>query len=365
MSTTRISGRRSAILPTLIIAAVLVVAFAIFTSFWTDRLWYQSIDFGTVFTTMLLTRIGLFVAFGLLMAALVGGNAAIAYRLRSKTRLRSAHQPAARALPRAAGRPRWSGWCSAVAVLVGLFAGGAAAGQVDTFLAWRNGTPFDVTDPKFGLDIGFFVFDYPWWRFVSSFLFTALVFATIIAAVVHYITGGLRFSGPRRGGSGAAQAQLSILVGLAVLIKGVSYWFDQYGLEIASTTSAGTLHRHQLHRRQRHREREADPGGDRRHLRAAVLRQRRAAPLGDPGHRPDPADPVLDRARHRLPGRGAVLQRPARRAGQGAGLHRAQHRRHPGGVRGRHGRDHRLLRQDHRQRRPAAVPTRRRCRASG
>ena len=66
MSTTRISGRRSAILPTLIIAAVLVVAFAIFTSFWTDRLWYRSMDFGTVFSTMLLTRIGLFVGFGLL-----------------------------------------------------------------------------------------------------------------------------------------------------------------------------------------------------------------------------------------------------------------------------------------------------------
>ena len=96
-----------------------------------------------------------------------------------------------------------------------------------------------MTDPKFGLDIGFFVFAYPWWRFVASFAFTALVFSAIIAGVVHYITGGLRFTGPIRGGSGAAQAQLSILVGLAVLVKGVSYWFDMYGLEIANTTLGG------------------------------------------------------------------------------------------------------------------------------
>ena len=170
MSTTRISGRRSAILPTLIIAAVLVVAFAIFTSFWTDRLWYQSMDFQTVFTTMLLTRIGLFAAFGLVMAALVGGNAVLAYRLRSQTRLGPPTSPLLeRYRELLDARLVWV--VLAVAVLVGLFAGGAGAGQVDTFLAWRNGTPFGVTDPKFGLDVGFFVFDYPWWRFVASFLF--------------------------------------------------------------------------------------------------------------------------------------------------------------------------------------------------
>ena len=128
MSTTRISGRRSAILPTLIIAAVLVVAFAIFTSFWTERLWYQSMDFGTVFTTMLLTRIGLFVGFGLLMAALVGGNAVLADRLRSTTRLGPPTSPLLeRYRELLDARLVWV--VLAVAVLVGLFAGGAAAGQ--------------------------------------------------------------------------------------------------------------------------------------------------------------------------------------------------------------------------------------------
>ena len=87
-------------------------------------------------------------------------------------------------------------------------------------------------DPRFGLDVGFFVFAYPWWRFVLSFIFAALVFSAIVAAIVHYTMGGLRFSGQRRGGSRAAQAHLSILVGLAVLVKGFSYWLDQYQLAI-------------------------------------------------------------------------------------------------------------------------------------
>ena len=234
MSSVRLGGRRSAILPTLIIAAVLVVLFAIFTSFWTDRLWYQSMDYGSVFTTMLLTRIGLFVAFGLLMATLVAANAAIAFRLRPHHHTGPPTSPLLERY-RELLDSRFIWVAVAVALLLGLFAGGAAAGQVETYLAWRNSTPFGERDPHFGLDIAFFVFDYPWWRFVLSFVFAALCFSVIAAAVVHYVMGGLRFTRPNRGGSPAAQAHLSILVGLAVLVKGVSYWFDQYGLEIAST----------------------------------------------------------------------------------------------------------------------------------
>ena len=93
MSSVRIGGRRSAILPTLVIAAVLVVVFAIFTSVWTDRLWYRSFDFGSVFRTMLLARIGLFAVFGLVMAACVAASAAIAYRFRPKGRVHTASSP--------------------------------------------------------------------------------------------------------------------------------------------------------------------------------------------------------------------------------------------------------------------------------
>ena len=92
-----------------------------------------------------------------------------------------------------------------------------------------------MTTPQFGLDVSFFVFGYPWWRFVLSFAFATLVVSVIVAAVVHYTMGGLRLSGVRRGASRAAAAHLSILIGLAVLVRGIGYWFDQYGLEISRT----------------------------------------------------------------------------------------------------------------------------------
>ena len=231
LSSLRVGRRRSAILPTLVIVAILIVAFAVFTSVWTDRLWYGSFGYASVFSKMLLTRIGLFVAFGLIMATFVVANAAIAYRLRPRL---GAQVPTSPLLERYREmlESRFVWVLVALGAIVGLFAGGAASGRALDYLAWRNSTPFNISDPTFGLDVGFFVFSYPWWRFVLSFIFAALVFSAIAAAIVHYTMGGLRFSGQRRGGSRAAQAHLSILVGLAVLVKGLSYWLDQYQLAI-------------------------------------------------------------------------------------------------------------------------------------
>lgn len=235
MSTIRLGRPRSALLPTLVVAAVLVILFAIFTNVWTDRLWYVSFDFGGVFNTMLITRIGLFASFGLLMAAVVAANAAIAYRLRPRVRGAGPSSPLLERY-REVLEARLVWVIVGLGVVVGLFAGATASGQVFTYLAWRNSTPFGTTDPVFHLDIGFYIFDYPWWRFALSFVFVVLLFSAAAAAVIHYLMGGLRLTGATRGGTPGAQAHLSILVGLAVLIRGVGYWFDQYGLMITDST---------------------------------------------------------------------------------------------------------------------------------
>ncbi len=64
------------------------------------------------------------------------------------------------------------------------------------------------------------------------------------------------------------------------------------------------------------------------------------------------------------PGRGSGDQRPAGRAGQGASLHRLEHRRHQGGLRGRQGRRSRTTR-PRRPRRAGQLQLRRRGVARG
>jgi uncharacterized membrane protein (UPF0182 family) len=221
--------RSRALIPTLIVLAVLAVLYGVATALWTDRLWFQSVDFVSVFTRKLLTEAGLFIVFALVMAATITVNAVVAYRLRPRYRPMSAEQQSLDRY-RDAIDPirRWV--VIGASILLALMAGGSAAGQWETFLLWRNGREFGETDHQFDVDLGFFAFDYPWWRYVLSFGFAVVVLGLITAAIAHYLYGGIRLQTPGEKVTSAAQAHLSVLIGLFVLLKAIAYWLDRYGL---------------------------------------------------------------------------------------------------------------------------------------
>ncbi|WP_166349776.1 UPF0182 family protein [Phytoactinopolyspora limicola] len=226
------SSRRSrALVPTLIVLAVLTVTYLLLVNFWTERLWFDSVDFTHVFTTQLFTRIGLFTVFGLVMAVAIVVNGIVAYRLRPSYRPMSVEQQSLDRYRDAIDPIRvWV--MGAAAVLVGIIAGASAGGQWQTFQLWMNGGAFGQRDDQFNVDIGFFAFSYPWWRFVLSFGFGVVVLGLIVAAVTHYIYGGIRLQTAGEKITPAAQAHLSVLIGLFILLKAVAYWMDRYALVI-------------------------------------------------------------------------------------------------------------------------------------
>ena len=226
----RDTSRRSRAL--VITAVVLVVAFFGLTTFagiYTDRLWYRDGGYGSVFSTLLWTRVGLFAAFGLVMALAVAANIVVAFRLRPLFHPPSPEQSGLDRY-RQAVTPIRTWLVVGIAAVLGIFAGTSAAGEWRNFLLWRNGVPFNREDAYFGKDIGFFVFDLPWQHYLVDFAMAATVVALMAAAVVHYLYGGIRLQSPGDRLSGAAQAQLSVLLGLFVLAKAADYWLDRYDL---------------------------------------------------------------------------------------------------------------------------------------
>ena len=79
-------ARRGALVPTVLVLAVLIGGFLVFTELWTEKLWFDAVNYPQVFSTQLLARLGLFTLFFLGAAGSVALNMWIAYKFRPTVR---------------------------------------------------------------------------------------------------------------------------------------------------------------------------------------------------------------------------------------------------------------------------------------
>ncbi|MFG1809388.1 UPF0182 family protein [Streptomyces sp. NPDC049040] len=230
----RPSRRVIALLIVFGVLAVLMIGFAMFAGLWTEWLWYRSVHYPSVFSTMAWTKIGLFLGFGLLMAGSVGSSMYLAHRLRPPLSAMSSEQ---RNLDRyRMGLAPYKAWVLlGISALVGIIAGGSAAARWRLWLLMAHATPFHTKDPQFHKDISFYTFDLPFYRFLLSFGFAVVILSLIAAAVVHYLYGGLQITSPGARATSAATGHLAVLLGLFVSLKAVAYWLDRYSLAVRSS----------------------------------------------------------------------------------------------------------------------------------
>ncbi|HKS45720.1 MAG TPA: UPF0182 family protein [Amycolatopsis sp.] len=227
-------SRRSRIL--LIIAAIIVLALLLgarLLDTYVDWLWFGEVSARQVFSTVVLTRIVLFFAIGLLVGGTVALSLWIAYRTRPVfVPVSGTDDPLSRYRSAVVGRIRLFG--IGIPVVTGLIAGATGEGDWQRVQLFLHGTTFGQTDPEFGNDIGFYAFSLPFYEWLLGWLFVATTIAFIGALIAHYLFGGIRLAG--RGGQLAAPArvQLAVTAGIFVLLKAVDYFFDRYNLLLSS-----------------------------------------------------------------------------------------------------------------------------------
>ena len=228
------SGGRRGVSPLTITFIVLFVLTSILFSlsgFYADLLWFRSVGFVDVWQTSLFTKISLFIGFGLATAAIISLNIYLAFRKRpvyvpvsveadNLERYRAQLEPIRRLAS------------IGIFLVIFYFAGTAGTRFWQQWLLFRNSTDFGQVDPQFGLDISFFAFKLPMYQALIGWGISTIVLAIIAAAAVHYIYGGIRTQVKEERTTVAARVQLSILLGLLVLLKAVAYWFDRYALTL-------------------------------------------------------------------------------------------------------------------------------------
>ena len=223
------SNRAKRVLIALVGIVVLAILWFQFVGVYVDWLWFGEVGFREVFVTRAVTRVVLFVIAGLGGGGLVFVSLRLAYRSRPVVRAHQRRRPA-RALsgdhqhPSEAVRARRfrSGRVDLRFVRpIGLGHGAALAARRrlrDGGSAVRPGRRLLRVHPA----------DDPAGARLAGGPHRAI--CVVAVAVVQYLFGGIRFSGPGRMITAEAVRQLSVLLAAFLLVNAVQYWYDRYQL---------------------------------------------------------------------------------------------------------------------------------------
>ncbi|HEX7107377.1 MAG TPA: UPF0182 family protein, partial [Acidothermaceae bacterium] len=212
---------------------VLAVVVGVFVALDTERLWFDSVGYGSVFTTQLWARVAMFFGFGGFMALTLLGNLWLAYRLRPTYRASSREQLALQRYRDVFEPRRW--WLfGALAVFFGLIFGVAASGKWQTWMMWANATSFGHKDPQFHRDVSYYAFVYPFQRFILGYLMALVVVTTLATVLAHYLFGGVALRTPGERLTRGARAHIASLLFVFVLCKAIAYYLDRFGLAFSS-----------------------------------------------------------------------------------------------------------------------------------
>ena len=110
----------------------------------------------------------------------------------------------------------------AVAAVFALFAGVGTRAQWNNWILFRDGVSFGTKDPQFHKDIGFYVFQLPFIKFLIDWLFVAIVITAVVTVVFHYLNGGIRVQSPVQRVTPQVKAHISVLLGAPGAGQGAS-----------------------------------------------------------------------------------------------------------------------------------------------
>ena len=173
-----------------LVAALVAVGWWL-VGIYADWLWYDQLGYRYVFLSILLIKTSLFTIGGFLAATLLALNIAIVLPL--------ALGPFSRPLPTDFLRLALAIFRLLVylsLLIVGLIFGWAAAQRWDLIILLLHQTPFGITDPQFGRDVGFYVVNLEILRFAQSWflaLFITMISLSVFFYASIYFLRGLNF----------------------------------------------------------------------------------------------------------------------------------------------------------------------------
>ena len=241
--TTREPARRRRLGPlaiTLIFVVAVVAVVAILAQTLTEVWWFDELGFGRVLWTQWGTQAALFAAGFVVMAGVLWATVSISHATAPVYAPLNLQDP--RNQYREAFEPLRKGVTIVAPIVLGVFAGVAAASNWKVVQLWLHSQPFGQKDPQFHNDLSFYVFVLPGLSFVLGFITAVVVLSLVAGAFLQFVYGGIRFDQvggrPRLRITVAARAQVSITAAVLLLVIAGHYWLGRYSTLMATNSIA-------------------------------------------------------------------------------------------------------------------------------
>lgn len=210
-----------------IIAGVIYLLAQFGVGLFTDYLWFQHLKLDSIFLTGLWAQVGVGLAVAAPVVALFWFNVFIARWQSVQNVLFFSDETlvAQRFIV-------WGSWIAGL-VLGWLVAVGASNDWL-LFLRFLNRQPFNLTDPIFNMDVGFYIFSLPVYHFVQSWLVVALFLSLVGAAAIYALAQQNNLAEGRLIILPHVQLHLSALGIFIFLAFAAGHWLDRFDLMYSS-----------------------------------------------------------------------------------------------------------------------------------
>ena len=214
---------------------VAIIGFSIaraIATFFTNYLWFDSVNLNSVWIKILLTKSILVAATSLLAFAFIFINLRLAVRATPVMDIFESFEsqdPLSRF--REFFNERFLKYRLWGAIGLSIFLGAGASQLWEQVLLFINQKSFGVTDPIFQNDVSSYVFGLPLYRLFVSWGFQLVIFTSFIIVLFFIATGALQLrQGRLPEVSSGAKAHLSVLLAFVALLKAFAYRLDSMEL---------------------------------------------------------------------------------------------------------------------------------------
>ena len=201
-------------------------------TFFTNYLWFDSVDLNSVWIKILLTKSILVAATSLLAFAFIFINLRLAVRATPVMDIFESFEsqdPLTRF--REFFNERFLKYRLWGAIGLSLFLGAGASQLWEQVLLFINQKSFGVADPVFQYDVSSYVFGLPLYRLFVSWGFQLVIFTSFIIILFFIATGALQLrQGRLPEVSSGAKAHLSVLLAFVAVLKAFAYRLDSMEL---------------------------------------------------------------------------------------------------------------------------------------